>query len=98
MNCTKGIQEEEYKDTKNVWTKFQIKTLQEYAAVYLKTVLLLADVFDDFKKTCLFAFDLDPAHYFTAPGPSIDAMLKIYEIKLEIFTDIDKPHFTESGI
>ena len=48
--------------------------------------------------TCLQYYELDPCHYFTSPGLSWDAMLKMTEIKLELMTDIDKFLFIEKGV
>ena len=61
-------------------------------------VLLLADIFERFRKTCLSYYVLDPAHYCTAPGLSWDAMLKMTGVSLELFTDPDMNLFIESGI
>jgi len=56
--------------------------------LYLKTdVLLLADVFENFRQFCLKQFQLDPAHYVSAPHLSWDAMLKMTEVKLELSAD-----------
>ena len=40
----------------------------------------LADVFESFRKTCLQYYSLDPCHYFTSPGLSWDAMLKMTKL------------------
>ncbi|CAH1109716.1 unnamed protein product [Psylliodes chrysocephalus] len=61
-------------------------------------VLLLADVFENFRKVCLKKYKLDPAHYLTAPSLSWDAMLKYTQIELELLTDIDMLHFFKKGI
>ena len=46
-----------------------MKTMGDYHDLYLKSdVLLLADVFEEFRRVCLENYDLDPAWYFTAPG------------------------------
>ena len=63
------ISKVDYEHLKNVWNKLNIRTLGEYSDVYLKTdVLLLTDIFENFRKTCLEAYGLDPAHYYTMPG------------------------------
>ena len=55
----------------------------EYHDLYLKSdMLLLADVSENFRKTCLQYYKLDPCHYFTSPGLSWDAMLKMTNINL----------------
>ena len=93
------ISNEDYEHAENIWKKFDLKTMGEYHDLYLKSdVLLLADVFKTFRKTCLKYFKLDPCHYFTSPGLSWDAMLKMIDIKLELITDIDKFLFIEKGI
>ena len=43
-------------------------------------------------------YKLDPCHYFTSPGLSWDAMLKMTNIKLELMTDIDLFQFIEKGM
>ena len=51
----------------NVWNVFKMNTKGDYHDLYLKTdVLLLADVFQKFIKTCLDYYGLDPCHYFSS--------------------------------
>jgi hypothetical protein len=72
-----GISEAEYQHALKVWETFSCQNLGDYHYLYFKTdVLLLADVFQNFRKTCQGQYGLDPAHYYTSPGLSWDAMLK----------------------
>ena len=93
------ITHEQYNHAQNVWITFNLKTMGDYHDLYLKSdTLLLADVFENFRKTCLQYYKLDPCHYFTSPGLSWDAMLKMTNIKLELMTDIDMFQFIEKGM
>ena len=81
-----------------IWNKFEMKNMGDYHDHYLKKdVLLLADVFKKFIDTCLKYYELDPCHYFSAPGLSWDAVLKITGVKLEKISDIDQYLFIEKG-
>ena len=82
--------ETDYLHAQNVWSKFHMKSLQDYHDLYLTTdVLLLADVFETFRDLSMRYYGLDPAHYFTSPGLSWDACLKMTKVRLELLTDID---------
>ena len=60
-------------------------------------MLLLAEVFENFRKACLQYYKLDPCHYFTSPGLSWGSMLKMTNIKLELMTDVDMFQFIDKG-
>ena len=93
------ISDEDYKHAQIIWNKFKLSNMGEYHDLYLKSdVLLLTDVFENFRKTCMLHYKLDPCHYYTSPGLSWDGMLKMTDIKLELLTDIDMFQFIEKGM
>ena len=63
-----------------------------------KDVLLLADVFEKLISTSLKYYNLDPCHYFGAPGLSWDAMLKMRKVQLEKISNADMHIFIEKGM
>jgi hypothetical protein len=93
------ISNKDYEHATKVWDHFGCRTLGEYSDLYLKIdVMLLADVFENFRDICMKTYNLDPAHYYTAPGFSFDCMLKYTEMKLELLTDYDMLLMFEKGI
>ena len=73
----KGISDQDFEHAQQVWNAMEKKTVGCYHDTYLKTdVLLLADVFEIFRDTCLKNYKLDPAHFYTAPGLAWQALLK----------------------
>ena len=93
------ITNDEYDHANKVRKAFNIETMGEYHDLYLKSdVLLSTDIFENFRKTCLEYYKLDPCHYFRSPGLSWDAMLKMIDIKLELMIDVDMFQFIEKGM
>ena len=98
LNMT-GISDKDYEHAQQVWNSMIEKTLGSYHDVYLNTdVLLLADIFENFRDTCLKHYNLNPAHFYTAPGLAWVAALKFAKIKLELLTDYDMLLMFEKGI
>ena len=93
------VSEGDYLKAVDIWNVFKMKTMNDYRDFYLKTdVLLLADFFEKFIKTCLDYYGLDPCHYFSSPGLNSDAMLKMTKIDLELILDTDMHLFIEKGM
>ena len=91
-----GISDEDYAHAHKVWKTFGMKTMRDYHDLYNQAdVLLLADVFRD---VCINNYNLDPAHYYTAPGLSWDVALKVTEVELELLSDPDMLLMVEKGI
>ena len=94
-----AVSDADYEHACKIWREFDIKNLGEYSDLYLKIdVILLSEVFEDFRRLCMQDDGLDPAHYYTTPGLSWDSMLKESEIEFELLTDIDMLLFVERGI
>ena len=94
----KDISDEDYNHAQKVWKEFGMTTMKDYHDLYLELdVLLLADVFENFREVCLDNYKLDPAWYLTAPGLSWDAMLRVTGIKLELLTNSDMLMMVENG-
>ena len=93
------ISDSDYDHAQKVWATFGCFNLGDYTDLYCRTdVLLLADVFESFRKTCQKQYGLDPAHYYTSPGLSWDALLKKTGVSLELLTDYDQHLFIEKGM
>ena len=76
-----------------------MKKLEDYHNLYNRVdVLLLSDVFENFRNICCKHYNLDPAHYFTAPGLAWDAALKVTKVELELLSDMDMLLMVEKGI
>ena len=94
-----GVSESDYQHAQRVWTEFNIRNLGEYHDLYLKTdVTLLENVFESFRETSLAHYGLDPAHFFTLPGPAWKACLKKTNIRLALLNDPDMLLMFERGI
>jgi len=84
-----SISKENYKFAKSVWKKFQCKNLLDYCNVYCKIdTILLAEVFQKFRKDMHTFSGLDPSHYISLPSYSYDSMLFTTNSQIVLPTDI----------
>ena len=84
------INEYDYEHAQKVWRVFNLKNLGKYHDLYLKAdTILLANVLQAFRDTCLEYYRLNPAHFYTLPGLAWQACLKKMGVKLELLTDPD---------
>ena len=94
-----SISEEDYQHAQRVWEEFGIHNLGDYHDLCLRTdVVLLANVYEAFRDTCLKHYKLDPAHFYTSPGLAWKGCLKHTVIKLELLTNSDMLLMFERGI
>ena len=94
-----NIDDIDYRHGNNVFKRFKLKNLGEYHDLYVQSdTLLLADVFENFRNTCIKVYELDPAHFLSFPGLTWQACLKKSNIKLELLTDYEMLLMVEEGI
>ena len=95
----KNITYKDYEHVKKVWETFEIKKFGEYHDLYLQCdTFLLVDVFENFRNKCIEIYELDPAHFLSAPGLAWQTCLKKTKVELELLTDIDMLLMVEKGI
>ena len=89
----------DYRHGNNIFKRVKLKNLGEYHDLSIQSdSLSLADVFENFRNTCLKVYELDPAHFLLIPGLAWQACLKKTNVKLELLTDYDMLLMVEEGI
>ena len=64
----KDITDKDYIHAQKVFEGFKLKNLGDYHDLYVQSdTLLLADVFENFRNKCIEIYELDPAHFLSAP-------------------------------
>ena len=82
-----------------VFKNLSNKNLGDYHDLYVQgDALFLTDVFENFRNMSIKVYELDPAHFLSAPGLAWQACLKKAEVKLELLTDVDMLLMVEKGI
>ena len=72
-----NITDADYKQAKKIWKEFKIKSTGEYHDLYVQSgILLLLHEFENFRNKCIEIYELDPAHFLSAPGLAMPACLK----------------------
>ena len=93
------ITDKDYAPAQKVFEEFKLKKLGSYHDLYVQShTLLLADVFENFRNKWIEIYEIDPAHFLSAPGLARQACLKKTKVKLELVTDIDTLLMVEKGI
>ena len=93
-----NITDKDYEHVQKVWEAFEIKNLGEYHDLSVQcNTFLLADVFENFRNKCIEIYELDPAHFLSAPGLAWQVCLKKTKVELELLKDIDMLLIVEKG-
>ena len=93
------ITDEQYEEAKQVWIDYRCENLLDYMLIYLKTdVLLLADIFENFRRIAINEDELDPLNFFSIPGLSWSSALKSLESPIYLIQDPTMYNFFEGGI
>ena len=75
---------------KKVFNEIALKNLGDYHDLHVQIdTLLLADEFENFRNMCIEVYELDPAHFLSAPGLAWHACLKKTGVELELITNVD---------
>ena len=86
-----GITNEDQAHAQKVWEVFKVKNFGEYHDLYVQNDTRYA------RDKCLEIYELDPAHFLSAPGLAWQACLKKTNVKLELLTDNDMLMMFEEG-
>ena len=91
--------EEDYRHAEKAWSLFECKTFHDYMIAYLKLdIVLLADVYEQFRKMSLSQDGLDPIHFISLPGLSFMSAFKMTKEKIHLLQDPDLYSLFERGI
>ena len=94
-----NITETDYIHANNVFETFKLNNLGDYLDLFVQSdTLLLADVFENFRKACIKTYELDPAHFILLLGLARQACLKKTGVELELLTDYDMLLMIEEGM
>ena len=95
----KNTTNSDYRHVQRVFKTFNNKNLGDYHHLYVQSaVLLLADVFEDFRRQCLKTYDLDPANFLTLPSLALQACLKVSNVQLDLITNSEMLLMIEEAV
>jgi hypothetical protein len=95
----KPCSQEDYQHAQNVWTTLQCKTFGEYHYHYLMAdLVLLAEVFEEYRTKGLSDFQLDPAQFVKAPSFTYKAFLKFIGHPIQVMWDNDMYQFFRDAL
>ena len=94
-----NITDVDYRHRKRAFKNLGGENQSDYHDLYVQSdTILLGDDFKNFRNMCIKVYELDPAHFLSAPGLAWQACLKKTKVKLELLTGVDKLLMVEKGI
>ena len=89
----------DHRHAKRVFKSLNNKNLGDYHDLHIQSdTFLLADVFENFRNMCIKVYEVDPAHFLSAPRLAWQAFLRKTEVELELITNVDMSLMIEKGI
>ena len=86
----KSITIERYKELQKIWDSFGCQNLGEFLEIYLESdILMLADIFENFRNNSLKYYHLDPANFVSSPSLSYHAMLLLSDVEIQPYPSIE---------
>ena len=84
-----NISETDYRHANNNLNLGDLGDLGDYHDLYVQSdTLLLADVFENFRKACIKTYELDPAHFISLPGLAWQACLKKNRSRIRVIDSL----------
>ena len=73
----KGITDKYYPHAQKVFEELKLKNVGDYHDLYVQSdILLLVDIFENFRNKYIEIYELDLSHFLSAPGLAWQACLK----------------------
>jgi hypothetical protein len=95
----KSCSPEDYQHAQNVWKTLECKTFEEYHNYYLMAdVVLLAEVFEEYRSKGLSEWQLDASQFVTAPSYTYKAFLKYIDHPIQVMWDLEMYHFFRDAL
>ena len=94
-----NISDEQYARAQEMWQRLSMNTLRDYTRHYIQLdVLILADLFEKFRRTMFDAHGLDCLHFPSLPSLTLQLALKMTSVKLDLIDDSEIYLMIESAI
>ena len=84
-----NISQKEYDKTLEIYKKLKCKNVKDYLEIYMKLdICLQSDIFNVFRNTIWYKFEVDCSKYVTSCSLTLDLMLTYTKVKIQFFKGI----------